>query len=135
MPQAQAIIHTCTDFRVHGILPKVADTFLNLYAYEVSTDVGGVKNIFEGKPGRDMIFENIAHAVKFHGASRIILINHTDCTIYGGSEAFQNLEEEVKTHEIQIRHAISHIKAKFPEQNVEGYLLVLSKDRELKKVI
>ena len=137
MHQAQAIIHTCTDYRIQKPLQKFIENVLNLYAVDLKTDGGGIKKIFEEGPIREYIFENFAHSINDHQASRIILINHTDCSAYGGSDAFQTIEDEIHEHEIQLRHAVSDVKARFADKEVEAYLFVLNEnsDPEIKKVI
>jgi len=138
MPQSQAIIHTCTDFRIQKPLQQFIEGTLNLYAVDLKTDVGGAKNIFVEGPIREYIFDNFTHSIKDHQAERIILINHTDCSAYGGAGAFVNQEAEIHEHEIQLRHAVSDVKARFPDKTVEAYLIVLGQMNEpvtVKKVI
>ena len=138
MPQAQAFVQTCDDFRIQKPLQEFFENTLNLYAVDLKTDLGGIKEVFEGTPKRDWIFDNIKASIEQHQIERVILVNHTDCTAYGGSDKFANQNEEVETHEIQLRHAVSDVKAKFPNMNVEAYLVILGKLDEpttIKKVI
>src|SRR6185436_6239720 len=127
MPQAQAIVHTCTDFRIQKPLQQFIEDTLNLYAVDLITDAGGTKKIFEEGAIREYIFENFMHSIKDHQANKIILVNHTDCSAYGGSESFKSPAEEIQTHEIQLRHAVSDVHARFPDKTVEAYLIVLGK--------
>jgi hypothetical protein len=135
MQQVQAIIQTCIDFRVQEALKNFLEVPLNLYAVEIRSDDGGVKKIFEAGADRDLIFQNYEKIIKEQGASKIILINHTDCAAYGGSKAFESLEKEIHEHEIQIRHAVSAVKAKFPDIEVEAYLVILSNPPTIQKVV
>ena len=138
MPQAQAIVHTCTDFRIQKPLAQFIEGTLNLYAVDIKTDTGGIKKIFEEGPIREYIFENFKHSIKDHEVERIILINHTDCSAYGGSDAYKSQEDEFHEHEIQLRHAVSDVKARFPDKTVEAYLIVLGELNEpatVRKVI
>ena len=135
MAQAQAFVQACDDFRIQKTLQQFFEYNLNLYAIDLKTDVGGVKDIVEGGMKRDWIFQNLQSSIDNHQVNRIILFNHTYCTGYGGSRAFENLEAEVRQHEIQLRHAASDVKAKFPEKEVEAYLIVLGSSGEIKKVV
>ncbi|MBX4187315.1 MAG: hypothetical protein KW802_03620 [Candidatus Doudnabacteria bacterium] len=134
MAQAQAFVQTCDDFEIQKPLQEFFENTLNLYAVDLKTDLGGIKEIFEGTPKRDWIFENLKQSVEKHNVERVILINHTNCAAYGGSDAFTSEEEEIHTHEIQLRHAVSDVKAKFPQLTVEAYLIILGKLDEPTKI-
>ncbi len=127
MSKAQAFAHTCDEFEIQKPLQQFFENNLNLYAVDLKTDLGGVKEIFEGTPKRDWIFENINKAIEEHQVERIILINHTGCGAY---PQFPNQEEEIRTHEIHLRHAVSDVKAKFSDKVVEAYLVVMGKLNE-----
>lgn len=131
MPQAQAFVQTCDDFRIQKILQNFFENTLNLYAVDLKTDFGGIKEIFDASPKREWIFDNIQASIDKHQINRIILINHTQCEAY---QEFPNQEEEIHTHEIQLRHAVSGVKAKFPEKIVEAYLIILGKLDEPTKI-
>ena len=129
--KAQAIIQTCIDFRFRKALNDFIENELNLYDVDLKTDGGGVKKIVEEGPIRDWIFANYQIAFDLHGVERVILINHQDCGAYGGSQAFQGEEDEIAKHEIQLRHATSVIRAKFPTKQIEAYLALINSDGEV----
>ena len=136
MHSLQAIVVTCIDDRIRKPMENFLENELNLYAVGIKTDLGGVKKLFEEGPIREWIFENLAEVFKVNNVNRVILINHQDCTAYGGSEAFKTPEEEINAHEIQLRHAVSGIHAKFPDKQVEAYLALLNYGKvTFKKVI
>jgi hypothetical protein len=124
MDPAQAFVHTCDEFEIQKPLQQFFENNLNLYAVDLKTDLGGVKEIFEGTSKREWIFDNIKKSIEEHKVNRIILINHTSCGAY---EQFATQEEEIRTHEIHLRHAVSDVKAKFSDKIVEAYLVVLGK--------
>jgi hypothetical protein len=124
MAQAQAFVQACDDFEIQKALQEFFEGTLNLYAVDLKTDLGGIKEIFEGTEKREWIFENIQSSIEKHGIQRVILVNHTGCTAYPD---FPTQEEEIHTHEIQLRHAVSGVKARFPQLNVEAYLMILGK--------
>jgi hypothetical protein len=124
MPQAQAFVQSCDDYQIQKPLQNFFENTLNLYAVDLKTDLGGIKEIFEGTEKRDWIFQNIQNSIEKHQIDRIILINHTGCSGYA---EFPNAEEEIHTHELQLRHAVSDVKAKFSGKVVEAYLIILGK--------
>jgi carbonic anhydrase len=125
MHNVQAIVISCIDDRLRLPLQTFIENELNLYAVALKLDNGGCRMIFEEGPVRDWIFENIDFVSTNNVTERVVIVNHTDCKCYGGSEAFLSTEEEVKTHEIQLRHSVSAIRAKFPSKQVDAYLAVL----------
>jgi hypothetical protein len=134
---AQAVALTCIDFRFRKALHDFFENELNLYAVDHKANGGGVKMIVEEGPVREWIFKNFEIAFNLHKVDRVILINHQDCGAYGGKEAFASEEEEIRHHEVQLRHAVSAIHAKFPDKQVEAYLAMIDADSRVsfKKVI
>lgn len=124
--KAQAIIQTCIDFRFRKALNDFIENELNLHSVDIKTDGGGTKMILEEGPIREWIFTNFEIAFKLHGVERVILMNHQDCGAYGGSSAFGSLEEELLNHETLLRHAVSVVRAKFPDKQVDAYLALIS---------
>jgi carbonic anhydrase len=126
--KAQAIIQTCIDFRFREPLNKFIEEELNLHSVDIKTDGGGVKKIFEEGPIRDWIFANYEIAFDLHGVERVILINHQDCGAYGGSKAHPNEQAEIDAHEIQLRHSVSIVRAKYPNKQIDAYLALIDKN-------
>jgi hypothetical protein len=124
--KAQALVQTCIDFRFRKPLNDFLENELNLHSVDIKTDGGGIKKVVEEGPIREWIFANFQIAFDLHGVERIILINHQDCGAYGGSKAFKDLNEELENHEIQLRHAVSVVRAKFPEKQIEAYMALIN---------
>ena len=135
--QAQAIAVTCIDFRFRKALQDFFENELNLYAVDHMAQGGGAKKIVEEGPVREWTFENFDIAFGKHAVNRVILINHQDCGAYGGSSAFNGLEDEIAKQEIQLRHAVSVVQSKYPDKQVEAYLALLDDNDKVsfKKVI
>ena len=129
--KAQALVQTCIDFRFRTALNDYLENELNLHSVDIKSDGGGVKKIVEEGPVREWIFTNYQIAFDLHGVERVILINHQDCGAYGGSKAHASLEEELRSHEVQLRHAVSVIRAKFPDKQIEAYLALISLNNEV----
>ncbi len=135
--KAQAIVQTCIDYRLRKPLNDFIENELNLHTVDIKTDGGGIKKIVEEGPIREWLFANYQIAFDLHGVERVIIINHQDCGAYGGSSAFEGVDDEIGKHEIQLRHAVSVIRAKFPDKNIEAYLALISPEEEVtfKKVV
>ncbi|MBX4191847.1 MAG: hypothetical protein KW804_03545 [Candidatus Doudnabacteria bacterium] len=131
MAQAQAFVQACDDFEIQKALQAFFENTLSLYAVDLKTDLGGIKEIFEGTEKREWIFDNLKSSIEKHEVGKVILINHTGCTAY---PEFPSLEEEIHTHEIQLRHAVSDVKARFPQLEVSAYLMIVGKLDEPTKV-
>jgi hypothetical protein len=129
--KAQALVQTCIDFRFRKGLNKFLEEELNLHSVDIKSDGGGVKKIVEGGLIREWIFANFQIAFDLHAVDRVILINHQDCGAYGGSKSFLGLEDEMAKQEIQLRHGVSVVRAKFPDKNIEAYLAILSPENEV----
>lgn len=135
--KAQAIVQTCIDFRFRKALNTFIENELNLHSIDLKMDDGGVKMIFEEGPIREWIFNNYQTSFDSHGIERVILINHQDCGAYGGSKVHESLDKEIESHEIQLRHAVSIVRAKFADKQIEAYLALINPEGEVlfKKVI
>jgi hypothetical protein len=135
--QAQAIALTCIDFRFRKALQNFFENELNLYAIDHMAQGGGAKMVVEEGPIREWVFANFDIAFNKHAVNRVILINHQDCGAYGGSDAFNGLEDEIAKQEIQLRHGVSVVQSKYPDKQVEAYLALLGEGDsiEFKKVI
>ncbi|MBX4187680.1 MAG: hypothetical protein KW793_00905 [Candidatus Doudnabacteria bacterium] len=135
--KAQAIVQTCIDFRFRKALNDFIENDLNLHSVDLKTDGGGAKMIVEEGPIREWIFENYQIAFDLHAVERVILINHQDCGAYGGSKSFSSLENELESHEVQLRHAVSVIRAKFPDKQIEAFIALINPEGvvSFKKVV
>ncbi len=128
MHQIQAVIISCDDERVTNSLDNFIENSLSLYAVVKKYYPGGIKFIFDAQPERDILFDEIEELVTNHNLIKVIVINHTDCAEYGGSQAFDSQIDELRNHEVQLRHAVSSVHARFLKQDVEAYLAVLTDD-------
>ncbi len=130
MSKIQALVYTCVDPRIQKPVQEYLENTLNLYAIDIKTVNGGIKEIFDHSPKQDEIFENIKKSIDEQQVDRIILINHTNCEAYEDTGAFVDKSTEINTHEIHLRHAVSNVKAKFSSVSVEAYLVLLGQANE-----
>jgi hypothetical protein len=135
MHNIQAIVVSCIDDRLRLRLNNFIENELNLYAVALKLDNGGCRKIYEDGPVRDWIFDNINFVSANHGTERVILINHTDCHHYR-DQSFPSVDEEIKIHEIHLRHSVSAVRARFPSKQIDAYLALMNPDDiTFKKVV
>ncbi|HAN06038.1 MAG: hypothetical protein UU40_C0002G0037 [Candidatus Uhrbacteria bacterium GW2011_GWD2_41_121] len=110
-----AIVH-CMDFRLN---PSIQD-FLETHDLVNTTDIigvaGAVKDINDTEQG--FVETQIDLSVKLHAITTLMLMNHTDCGAYGGSDKFETKEEEKEFHIGELRKAQAKLKAKYPNLEI-----------------
>jgi hypothetical protein len=73
---------------------------------------------------RQFVLDQIRASMKFHGTTRAILMLHSDCSAYGGLEAFQGDERaEFLHHRDELHHAAASLKAAIPDIEVLVYFV------------
>lgn len=87
---------------------------------------GAAKHLMDGieYPWQQIKIYHTAHHFK-----KIILINHTDCVVYGGNKAFKNFEEEKVKHIGDMKDVKKKILERYPDFTVN---LVLADIRHKK---
>lgn len=110
-----AIVH-CMDFRLN---PSIQD-FLEAHDLVNTTDIislaGGVKNINDNENG--CAEQQIELSVKLHAISTLMLMNHTDCGAYGGSDKFETKDEEKEFHITELRKAKEKLAKIYPQLEI-----------------
>lgn len=123
--ECEAVVFPCMDFRFPKDLYRYLEEELKL-----STDwpalAGGVKNLVDEGPAREIVLNNFRISKKFHKSRKIVLINHIDCAAYGGSKAFKSREEEIEFHKDQLYRAKNLIKAEKDLVDMEIILLFVN---------
>jgi len=85
---------------------------------------GGVQDM-------DFALRQLAISVKLHNPNEVILVNHTDCGAYGGSEAFGSAEEEYKFHVKELKKARGAVLVKYPSLKVRMLLAKIQQSGEV----
>ena len=116
MSEIQAIILTCPDIPLEKTYSVFLETELNIYAVTLKTIEGGIKTLFDGGVARDQIFSEIEILLGQDAIPKIILVGHAHCP--GRSVK----EQDNRELEVELRHVVSALHAKFPRQVVEAYL-------------
>lgn len=120
-----ALVLSCIDFRFHeGFLEKVKSE-LGVENFDLVALAGGAKNIVSPADRKfsDVVFWNIEIAAKLHEIKKVILTNHMDCGAYEGSNSFGSREDEINFHKTELSFAREMIRKKFPDLDIEVYLV------------
>jgi len=114
-----AIVH-CMDFRLN---PSIQNYLLDhdlVNTTDIISVAGAVKDINESENG--FVEGQIELSVRLHQISTLLLLNHTDCGAYGGSDKFETKDEEKEFHLGELRKAQAKLKTKYP--NLEILILL-----------
>lgn len=117
------IVH-CIDFRIQKEIKKYMQQEEILGDCDVVSCAGAVKN-------KDFIIEQIGISVRLHNTKEVILVNHTDCGAYGGSQNFNSPQEEKDFHTNEMRVAKEAILAKYPDLLVKILLVKILPDGQI----
>lgn len=110
------VVH-CIDFRLGRPLKKYLEDQGILGDCDLVSAAGAVKN-------SEFILGQIDISFRLHQIKEVILINHTDCGAYGGSQNFASPEEERVFHIAEMKKAGDLIKNRFPTLKIS---LILAK--------
>jgi carbonic anhydrase len=122
---ADAVVICCFDARIR----LVRDEFLRHYGIahpDMVIIAGGSLALSSPRTNFDRAFvlEQVRLAIRLHRASRVILLNHSDCATYGGLAAFHgNHQLEMAHHGSELCRASTVIKTEFHGLQVERVFL------------
>jgi carbonic anhydrase len=74
----------------------------------------------------DFILRQIDISDRLHHVKKVVLINHSDCGAYGGSDKFATTEDEIRFHGEELMKAAKVIREKFPHLEVNTMIALLS---------
>jgi len=73
---------------------------------------------------REFVLEQVRISIRLHKAARVLLMNHSDCAMYGGLSQFNgDREAEAAHHRNELLRATDLLTANFPGISVEPYFL------------
>ena len=88
---------------------------------------GGAKALAapEGDVEREFVIEQIRTSMRLHGATRVILMLHSDCGAYGGlAGGFKgDARAEAEHHKVELRRAAANLLEDIPGLEVQGYFV------------
>jgi len=120
----------CIDYRFWPeALPLLEEKYGKFDLIELA---GASKNLVSPleEADRTALLENISISISLHQPKQLILTNHTDCGMYGGSKNFATPELEVSTETEDLHQAKNVIKEKFPDLPV--VMVLVGRDIEKK---
>ena len=121
---ADAAVVMCFDLRFnlafHKFLKKIGAP-----NYDLIKVAGGAKCLAspENNAEREFVLEQVRKSIRLHQTKRIVLMVHSDCGAYGGSNAFDTSAAESRHHEDELRHAAAVLREVISEVTIEAYFV------------
>lgn len=97
----------CFDFRLGKPMKEYQEREGILGNCDEPASAGGVQDM-------DSVLKQLTISVRLHNPEEVILVNHTDCGAYGGSQAFGSPSEEYEFHVEELKKAKEAVLAKYP---------------------
>jgi len=89
--------------------------------FDLFSTPGAAKKIADASTRAETVGD-IGICIDKHDAERFVIISHTDCGAYGGSDAFPSKDAEIAKLTEDLRTAQEELIKKFPNLLVELYL-------------
>lgn len=119
----RALIIHCTDFRLQDALRSFLEKQKLLGTTDIVALAGGVQEIAQSeRPEKSTLFRQVQISSDLNQIKEVLLVNHTDCSAYGGREAFTDRSEEMERHTDDLRTARAVISRAFPELAVRLFI-------------
>ncbi|MEK9181377.1 MAG: carbonic anhydrase [Patescibacteria group bacterium] len=129
---AQAFVLICMDLRLHsdGRLASLLHQE-GIRTFDLKADAGAAQVLAaaDNQPVKDWLIQNISISVNLHGIKEVVLINHSDCGAYGGSEKFSSDAEERQFHKVDLQRAAALVHRKFPKLKVRTFFAWIDGER------
>ena len=109
--KCEAIVVHCMDYRLQSYINQWLEKNLTFGSYDRAVIAGGVYDVYD-------VIRQVDIAARLHGISKVILINHEDCGMYGTAGTEERHEEDLNKAEEKIRRL-------FPQLEVDTYYLYL----------
>lgn len=111
------------DFRLHTAMRDFLVSMGLKDDYDLITYAGAIKGLAaHDQAAVDFFTTHIEASQKLHQTSELYLINHTDCGAYGGSKAFNSIEEEREQHRKDLATARTFLTELYPDLTVHTVL-------------
>lgn len=126
--KCENVVVRCMDYRFHAQLPALLSAHFGVERFEYDSPgvgAGGSLSLIDER-SRALVLEAVQRAVALHGVKRLIIVDHIDCGAWGGSERFDNPEEEQHFHAARLREAREIASDACPELEI----VLFYQDRE-----
>ncbi len=116
------LLFTCLDWRLH---PAIVDYFAKEdIACDMCITAGSLKGLLDPAT-QDFFLKQIETSKNLHHCQEVILTMHMDCGAYGGSAAFDGVEEEIACYKNELKRAKQTIGAKFSDLTITTWMINL----------
>lgn len=120
-----ALVITCTDSRLHRAEhPYVWDflrgKYVGIKTWDLVAVPGGCRGLTAPEQAslKDTLLQSIKISREAHAVKQVILINHSDCQIYGGARAFASAADEYRKQAEDLRAARQFLRDTSPNLDV-----------------
>ncbi len=124
----ESLVLRCMDWRLwSGLEDWFTSSGMAQGGFDLVSVAGAVKSLTSpsGEAEKEFILKHIKISRDLHHIKRVIIINHTDCGGYGGSQKFSDQQAELEFHRNELNQAVAIISERFPEITIEKYLALL----------
>ena len=115
------------DFRFQSAITDWAESQGYTKDFDLVSLAGAQKAILD-EDTRATALKQVDLSVELHGSNQVVLISHQDCGAYGGSDAFENWEEERGQYITDMEAAEVIIKEKHADLKVKKMILTFDDD-------
>ncbi len=106
-----ALVLTCSDGRLHQAdHPYLAEYLrgkhIGITTWDLAAVHGGCRGLVTGDAAeKAFVLAMVQRAHEGRGVTNVILVNHSDCDVYGGLQAFGDATAEFRKHAEDLRAA------------------------------
>ncbi len=111
--KCEAIVVHCMDFRLQSFINQWLEANLGKASYDRAVMAGGVFDVYD-------VIRQVDISARLHGISKVILINHEDCGMYGPGGTEAHHEEDLREAEEKIRRIFPHLEVDTYYLNLDG---------------
>lgn len=126
----QSVVVHCIDFRFQKAINNYLQKQSLLGDCDIVSIAGGARDLahpslvgtLSGNDQTAFVLAQVNTSKRLHDIKQIILINHSDCGAYGGSEAFDSERAEAAKHAADLKRAKELLEGAIPGIIVKGLL-------------
>lgn len=123
-----AALICCMDFRFWKATINFVQNTLGIYDFDLVTHAGAAKVLVEKDTDViDVLEKHLVLAKELHQISMIVIANHQDCGVYGGSGKFKNEKEESDHHSQHVKKGIELLQKRHKDIKFIGLFAYFNK--------
>ena len=126
----EALVFACIDWRFRRALTEFVEQELGIQEFDLLCMAGAGKNINTGQYNvQKLVFQTLQLSKEKHHAKRIVIVNHFDCAMYGGTEGFKDYEDEFCKQKEEMRKASGKVIMEVPGIEVLTFVATIKERR------